>query len=64
VRNSGSTLNEDLVRNGLAWWYQKYSHDRKLSELELRARKEKVWLWSEATPQPPWEFRKERRVRI
>jgi micrococcal nuclease len=64
VRKPGGTLNEELVRNGLAWWYQKYSHDRRLRDAELRARKKKIGLWTETMPQPPWHYRREKRTGI
>jgi micrococcal nuclease len=60
VRVRSGTLNEELVRNGLAWWYQKYSHDRRLRDAEFFARKQKVGLWTDTTPQPPWEYRRQK----
>jgi hypothetical protein len=35
----GSSVNERLVENGWAWHYTKYSKDRRLAELESRARR-------------------------
>jgi endonuclease YncB( thermonuclease family) len=35
----GKNLCEELVKNGLAWHYKKYSSDRELAELEIQARK-------------------------
>ncbi len=48
---------------GLAWWYRKYAkdqlpEDRQRYDLaENEARAEKLGLWSERNPMPPWEFR-------
>lgn len=56
----GRSLNQELVRAGLAWWYRKYSDDRILAELEDRARRSRVGLWADADPIPPWVFRHRR----
>jgi micrococcal nuclease len=55
----GRSLNREMVRNGLAWWYRKYAaNDRELARLEADARLTKRGLWSQAEPKPPWEWRK------
>lgn len=55
----GVQLNEELVRQGMCWWYRKYApHDGRLRDLEDTARAEKRGLWIEGNPVPPWEFRK------
>jgi micrococcal nuclease len=59
--DSGS-LNEELVRAGLAWWYRKYApRDKRLADLETEARKSKRGLWADPSPVPPWNFRSTRR---
>jgi endonuclease YncB( thermonuclease family) len=58
----GKSLNRELVRLGLAWWYRKYApRDAELERLEAEARAAKRGLWSLPEPQPPWEFRQARR---
>jgi endonuclease YncB( thermonuclease family) len=54
----GKNLCEELVINGLAWHYKRYSSDQKLADLENRARKGRVGLWSDPHAIPPWEFRR------
>ncbi len=54
-------LSAELVKNGYAWNYDKYSDDEILIDLENIARKKKVGLWSDPSPIPPWEWRKGRR---
>lgn len=54
---NGKSLNRELLRVGLAWHYKKYSHDKRLSKLEKRARKLKRGLWKDNNPIPPWVFR-------
>jgi len=60
---NGRSLNRELVRNGYAWWYRRYSNDRVLQQLEQEARRERRGLWRDRNPTPPWEFRRERRAR-
>jgi len=55
----GRSLNREMVRNGMAWWYRKYAvNDLALARLEADARQAKRGLWGQADPQPPWEWRK------
>jgi len=54
----GRNLNHALVQAGLAWWYRKHSDSPVLERLEKKARKDRIGLWSQANPVPPWEFRK------
>lgn len=51
-------LNKELVRNGLAWHFKKYSKNSEYAQLEIEARKLKVGLWKEDYPVSPWEWRK------
>src|SRR5262245_56976526 len=54
----GRSLNETLVRNGMAWWYRRYApDDRQLAAAEAAARLAKRGLWAESRPVPPWEWR-------
>ena len=57
-----SSVAQQMVRNGFAWHYRKYSNDRTLSRLELEARTARRGLWSQQNPVLPWEA-KGRRVR-
>lgn len=54
-------LSLQLVREGLAWHYTRYSSDPRLESGERQARSEKKGLWREPDPVPPWEFRRARR---
>jgi micrococcal nuclease len=54
----GRSLNRELVRAGLAWWFQRYArHETILAELEVDARAAQRGLWADKNPIPPWEFR-------
>lgn len=57
----GKILNQELIKDGFAWHYKRYSTDQLLSDLEVQARKNKLGLWSDPAPIAPWEFRKLRK---
>jgi micrococcal nuclease len=63
VLAEGRSLNEALVKEGLAWHYTKYSSDKRLAQIEDAARNAGLGLWAESKPVPPWEFRKTKRNR-
>jgi micrococcal nuclease len=54
----GRSLNRELVANGLAWHYRRFSADRELARLEEEARAARRGLWSDPHAIPPWEFRR------
>ena len=57
----GLNVNAELVKQGMAWVYRKYNKDMALYGLESRAKKEKLGLWLEENPIPPWEWRRGKR---
>jgi len=59
VSINGKSLNKELIRAGLAWWYRWYApHESELAQLERVAREKGIGLWSQPNPIPPWEFRR------
>jgi micrococcal nuclease len=54
----GQNLNDLLLSNGYAWWYQRFSNDEHRRQLEENARKLKLGLWADAQPSAPWDYRK------
>ena len=59
----GLTLQNELVRDGMAWAWPRYCKlpiCRAWSELEAKARESKAGLWRDAEPVPPWEWRRTR----
>lgn len=56
--SDGRNLNDLLLENGYAWWYQKYSHDEYRHELQDSARKSKLGLWNNLDSEAPWDYRK------
>lgn len=51
-------VSEELVKNGWAWHYKKYSTSKILAQLENEARINKLGLWSVPGAVAPWEWRK------
>jgi len=54
-------VNEELVGNGLAWYYSHFVDDPRLESLENEARKKKLNIWSMKNPISPYEYRKAKR---
>lgn len=55
--NDSLILNHELVKNGLAWHFIRYSNDSELQDLENLAKRKKMGLWKDSNPIPPWEWR-------
>jgi micrococcal nuclease len=54
-------LNSELIRNGLAWVYDRYCKKdicNKWRKLETSARQSKTGLWPQDNPIAPWTYRK------
>jgi endonuclease YncB( thermonuclease family) len=54
-------VNAEMVRDGMAWVFRKYSKDATLFKMEAEAKAAELGLWRDPDPVPPWEWRKERR---
>ncbi|MCD0479097.1 thermonuclease family protein [Chryseobacterium sp. LC2016-29] len=61
ILSNGKNLNKELVKNGFAWHYKKYSKDNSYDDLEKQAKKQKLGLWNDKMPTAPWEWRKSRK---
>ncbi len=59
--NNGKYLSEEIIRNGLGWWYYKYSRDKSLEKLEAEASSKKLGLFQDPNAIPPWVFRDQRK---
>ena len=51
-------VNNELVRQGMAWAYRRYVTDPAVIQIEAEARRERRGLWADPSPVPPWEFRR------
>jgi endonuclease YncB( thermonuclease family) len=66
IRLGNREINREMVAEGFAWAYRQYLDRPYASEyigLEDAARKQRLGLWSQSNPEPPWEFRKRQRMR-
>jgi len=59
---NGADVNAELVHQGMAWVYRKYTNDQKLYALEAEAKKAKRGLWASEHPIEPWLWRKGKRT--
>ena len=61
IYDDSLSLCHELVKNGLAWHYVRYSKDKELQKMEDVARKSKLGLWQDLNPIAPWEWRESRK---
>jgi endonuclease YncB( thermonuclease family) len=55
----GVNVNTELVCVGHGWWYKRYALTAlELTSCEKSARADKLGLWADADPVPPWEWRR------
>ena len=53
---NGKDINAQMVANGYAWVYRKFS--KKYTPQESKAKSQKLGLWRDKEPTPPWEWRR------
>ena len=58
VMCEGVDANEEQVRRGMAWVYDKYVRDQSLYSIQDKARASKIGLWADKKPIKPWEYRR------
>lgn len=58
ILEDGTNVNKELVKNGLAWHFKKYSDNSEYAQLEIEARNNKIGIWSEPNTIAPWNWRK------
>ncbi|GIZ51990.1 thermonuclease family protein [Noviherbaspirillum aridicola] len=63
VTCGGVDISRVQVERGLAWVYTEYNKDLSLPGLEAIARRDKRGLWSHPNAVPPWEFRRQPRLK-
>jgi micrococcal nuclease len=56
------SLNELLLKNGLAWHYLQYDQNPSWNILERSARQKKIGLWQQPEPVAPWNFRRRKQM--
>jgi endonuclease YncB( thermonuclease family) len=59
VQCAGVDANKSMVAGGFAWVYRKFAPKQsELFALETKARLDRVGLWADTNPTPPWDFRR------
>ncbi|MEO1054176.1 MAG: thermonuclease family protein [Bacteroidota bacterium] len=58
VFGKGKVLNEELLKTGYAWYYNKSATNEQLTSLQDEAKAGKVGLWQSEDPTPPWIYRR------
>ena len=60
---NGKNVNEEMVKNGNAWWYQEYDKkDTKMQAYQENAKKNKLGLFGKRGYVEPWIYRKEKKA--
>lgn len=57
LKVDGLNVNEEQVRQGMAWEYSHYHSDRHYIALQQEARRAGRGLWAQPNPTPPWQWR-------
>ena len=59
----GKNVNEEMVKNGNAWWYQQYDKkDNRMQAYQENAQKNKLGLFGKKGYVEPWNYRKEKKA--
>ncbi len=67
VMVDGHDANLAQVTAGMAWWYRAYAkeqipeHRAQYQAAEMDAQRQRIGLWRDSGPVPPWEWRKAKR---
>lgn len=61
INDKGQNVNKQMLKQGMAWHYKKYSKDSDYSKLENEARKSRVGLWQDKAPIAPWLWRENKK---
>jgi endonuclease YncB( thermonuclease family) len=58
---NGVDINKVQLQRGMVWHYSRYSKDASYAQAEAAARQQRLGLWGDANPTPPWAFRRNER---
>lgn len=56
--NDSICVNKEIVKNGFAWHFLRYSNSKEYALLEKEAKNKKRGLWSHPKPIAPWDWRR------
>lgn len=54
----GRDFGREMVCKGYAWYFGRYHQDATLKQLQWQARQNKLGLWQDDKPMPPWKWRR------
>lgn len=57
----GKDVSSEMLKAGMAWHFKSYDNSKEYEELEKAAKKNRIGLWKDDDPTPPWDFRREKR---
>jgi len=57
IKIDGQDFSREIISVGLAWYYEKNAASQGLPDTEVKAKQNRLGLWSADNPVPPWEFR-------
>jgi endonuclease YncB( thermonuclease family) len=55
VMIDGRDVNLEMLKEGMAWHYEKYDHNKRLREAEQSSRADKKGLWADGDAAPRWD---------
>lgn len=58
INDKKQIINQEMIKQGMAWHFKRYSSDTLYAQLEITARKNKVGLWQDLDAVAPWDWRK------
>ena len=61
VYKNNVSINHKMIRSGHAWFYDKYSDDKRAAKAQLAAKRKRRGIWRGKNILSPEEFRKQRR---
>jgi len=59
IRAGTVEVNRELVRRGFAWTSTRGGNRHDISALQREAQRERIGLWQDAAPTPPWVWRRQ-----
>lgn len=61
LNNKRQIVNQEMIKQGMAWHFKRYSKDKFYASLELQARRNKIGLWRDPNSIAPWQWRPNKR---
>lgn len=61
INDRKQIVNQEMIKQGMAWHYKKYSSDPVYAKLESEARNNRIGLWQDKNPIAPWLWRENKK---